>query len=315
MEAFKLKNDITVLEEQKLLLLRNQTDLEAARRDTASRLREATARLENLSGSMSKVARSVPLYSEHTSTAAVESAKARLLELELRRNELLAKYAANSRFVTDVNNQIAMVRQFLSNENGAKPSTQRVGPNPTYEGLSGEAIRLRAEVDSLRARQAALDGQVAALERRRAGFEQLEREYRELALNRQILEQQYQAYAGKAEEARIIESLDRSQAANVRIIEKAVPPTEGRRLQSLIIMLGALAGILTALAAALFREFTRTTLVTPEAVERALGLPVLVAVPLKAADRGLASTGIQPASLPSFTRRRTGKSLGSALKG
>ena len=281
MEGLRLKNDITVLEEQRLLLLRNQMDLEAARRDTATRVREATAKLENLSGSMSKVAQTVPLYSEHSSTAAVESAKARLLELQLRRKELRARFTEDSRFVTDVNDQIAIVQRFLSDQKRRRTSTRRVGPNPTYEGLMEEAIRLGGEVDSLRARQASLDEQVPSLERARASLEQVEREYRELALNRQIVEQQYQAYAGKAEEARILENLDRSQAANIRIIDKAVPPTEGRRLQPLIIMVGVVAGVVTALAAALFREFTRTTFVTPQAVERALGLPVLVLVPLK----------------------------------
>ena len=323
MEAFKLKNDITVIDEQKLLLLRNQAELETARRDTASRLREATARLDNLNGSLGKVARTVPLYSESTSTPAIETAKARLLELELRRNELMAKYSPNSRFVTDVNNQIALVRQFLAQETRQGPSTQRVGANPTYEGLQAEAIRLRAEVDSLRARQTTLDGQVAALEDRRARLEQLEREYRELALNRQILEQQYQAYAAKAEEARIMEDLDSRQAANIRIVERAVPPTEGRNLQPLIIALGLVAALMTALAAALFREFTRTTLVTPEAAERSLGLPVLVAVPLKAGSAppprpapARASPGPTPAAKrPFFARRRTGRSLGSALRG
>ena len=291
MEDFKLKNDITVLDEQKLLLLRNQAELETARRDTASRLREGTARLENMTGSMSKVSRTVPLYSENTSTPAVEGAKARLLELELRRNELLAKYSPNSRVLVDVNNQISLVRKFLDTENSRGPSTQRIGSNPTYEGLSADAIRLRAEVDSLRARQSTLDAQVSALEKRRTSLEQLERQYRELALNRQILEQQYQAYAGKAEEARILDDMDRRQAANVRIVEKAVPPIDGRNLQPLIIALGIVAGLMTALVAALLREFTRTTLVTPEAVERALGLPVLAAVPFKRGDGPQSSCG------------------------
>src|SRR3546814_1877590 len=72
--------------------------------------------------------------------------------------------------------------------------------------------------------------------------------------------------------------LDQRQAANVRIIERAVPPTEGSNRQPLIILLGLVGGAATALAAGFVRDFSRTTIATPEAAERALGLPVLVAV-------------------------------------
>ncbi len=317
LEAFKLQNDITVLDEQKLLLLRNKAELETDRRTAASRLREVTAQLDNLNRSMAGIPKTVPLYSETTSTAAVESAKARLLELQLRRNELMAKYAPTSRFVTEVNEQIALVQRFLMEEDARRPATRRTGPNPVYEQLATEAIRLRAEAESLQARQASLDEQLAAMDQRITKLEELDREYKDLTLNRQILEQQYQAYASKAEEARILEDLDRRDAANIRIIEQAVPPTEGRNLQPMIILLGIFVGLLTALAAALFREFTRTTLVTPEAAERALGLPVLVAIPTKVgAAPEPSGEGARPDrrrfALP-VRRRRTQRGLGGSF--
>ena len=235
---------------------------------------------------MKSVPRSTPLYSETNATGALETAKSRLLELELRRNELLAKYTANSRFVRDVEEQLALVRQFIEQESGRGPGTRRVGANPIYEQLSGEAIRLRADVDALRARRDALNEQIQTMAQRRISLDEPEREYRSLVLERDILKQQYEAYAGRSEEARILEDMDQRQAANVRIIERATPPTKGNNRQPLIILLGMIGGAVTAFAVGFVRDLSRATVGTPEAAERALGLPVLGTVGFK---RGLAA--------------------------
>src|SRR3546814_13414601 len=90
---------------------------------------------------MGQVPRNMPLYSETSATGALEGAKARMLELDLRRNELLAKYAPSSRFVRDVEEQLQLVRAFIAQESRRGPGTQRVGTNPVYEQLSGEIGR------------------------------------------------------------------------------------------------------------------------------------------------------------------------------
>ncbi|MFN4090241.1 MAG: GumC family protein [Alphaproteobacteria bacterium] len=295
LEAFRQRFGITSFEEQKILLLRQEGELETQRMDAASRLQEATARLQAVETSMAQVPRTTPLYAETSSSGALETAKARLLELELRRNELLTKYAGTSRFVRDVEEQLALVRDFITREGARGPGTRRVGTNPVFESLSGEAIRLRAEVDALRARTGSLDEQIKMMSARRADLDEPEREYRALTLDRDILEQQYQAYAGRSEEARIMEDLDQRQAANVRIIEHAVPPTRGSNRQPMIILLGLFGGVASALAAGFVRDFSRTTVATPESAERALGLPVLGTVGYK---EGLAGVQAAPPDRP-----------------
>src|SRR3546814_13109290 len=109
-----------------------------------------------------------------------------MLELDLRRNELLAKYAPSSRFVRDVEEQLQLVRAFIAQESRRGPGTQRVGTNPVYEQLSGEALRLRAEVDALRARSESLASPITAMAHRRAALEAPEREFRALKPDRAI---------------------------------------------------------------------------------------------------------------------------------
>ncbi len=310
LEAFKAVHGITDLEQQQAQLLRQRGDLESSLLETSSRLDQSEAQLANLRASMRDVPRSVPLYSESAAPQALDSARARLLELELRRSELLTKYAPTSRFVADVDQQIAQARSFLDREQARRGETQRVGSNPVFEELQTEAIKLEAERESLRARRESLVQQIDAISGRQAELERLGQEYRTLTLQQQILQQQYQAYADKAEEARILDDLDNRQSANIRIIERATPPTEGRNLQPLIILGGIFFGLFAALLVGLAREFSRATMVTPEGVERALGLPVLVSVPHRepagqgrAAERGRLS-GAAPAPRPAGLFRR-----------
>src|SRR3546814_15295967 len=104
--------------------------METQRLDAISRLQEATARLDAVEASMGQVPRNTPLYSETSATGALESAKARLLEPELRRNELLAKYAPRSRCIRAVEQQLQPVRPFLPPDGGRGPGPQPAGTTP-----------------------------------------------------------------------------------------------------------------------------------------------------------------------------------------
>ena len=100
-------------------------------------------------------------------------------------------------------------------------------------------------------------------------------------LQRTLLEKNLQIYAQKAEESLIQEELDRQKTANVRVIEQAQIPREGKSLRVMVLGLALIGGLVAALALAFLKDFFREVLISPEDTERVLGLPVLVAVPLK----------------------------------
>ncbi|HCK80566.1 MAG TPA: hypothetical protein PK880_09050 [Candidatus Competibacter sp.] len=281
LEAFKLKNDFSAFADQKTMVLRQQAEIQNDKMDTGTRLREIEGRLAAIREQMTSVPKDIALYEESGQQDARDTARATLVTLEARRNELLTKFSETSRFITDLDHQIAKLRAIISGTPPKESISRRSGRNPLYDELGTEQVRRENEAAALRARQKALDGQLARITERLGAFDRLERDFNTLMLQRTLLEKNLQIYAQKAEEALIQEELDRQKTANVRVIEQAQIPREGKSLRVMVLGLALVGGLVAALALAFLKDFFREVLISPEDTERVLGLPVLVAVPLK----------------------------------
>ena len=283
LEAFKLKHDFSSFADQKAMVLRQQAEIQNDKMDTATRLREIEGRLTTINEQLATVPKEIALYAESGQQDARDTARATLVTLEARRNELLTKFSETSRFITDLDHQIAKLRAIINATPPKESISRRSGRNPLYDELSTEQVRRGNEAAAFRARQKSLDGQLARVTERLAMFDRLERDFNTLMLQRTLLEKNLQIYAQKAEEALIQEELDRQKTANVRVIEQAQVPRQGRSLRGIVLALAVVGGLVMALALAFLKDFFREVLISPEDTERVLGLPVLVAVPLKIA--------------------------------
>ncbi len=281
LEAFKLKYDISAFADQKSLLLRQQAEVQNDKMDTATRLREVEGRLNTIRGQLATVPKDIPLYAESGQQDARDTARATLVTLEARRNELLTKFSETSKFITDLDDQIVKLRAIVTATPPKQSLSRRTGRNPLYDELNADLVRREGEAAALGARQKSLDAQLTRLTQRLAEFDRLERDFNALMLQRTLLEKNLQTYAQKAEEALIQEELDRQKTANVRVIEQAQTPRQGRSLRMIVLALALVGGLVIALALAFLKDFFREVLISPEDAERALRLPVLVAAALK----------------------------------
>lgn len=281
LEAFKLKYDISAFADQKSLLLRQQAEVQNDKMDTATRLREVEGRLNTIRDQLATVPKDIPLYAESGQQDARDTARATLVTLEARRNELLTKFSETSKFITDLDDQIVKLRAIVTATPPKQSLSRRTGRNPLYDELNADLVRREGEAAALGARQKSLDAQLTRLTQRLAEFDRLERDFNALMLQRTLLEKNLQTYAQKAEEALIQEELDRQKTANVRVIEQAQTPRQGRSLRMIVLTLALVGGLVIALALAFLKDFFREVLISPEDAERALRLPVLVAAALK----------------------------------
>lgn len=281
LEAFKEKHQISAFDDQKSLTLRQQAELGNNRLTTETRLAEATARLTELRRFLSEVPKDVPIFTETGEIDADDNARAALLTLRLRRNELLTKFTESSRYVTDLDAQIEKVETQLKKTNLKSQGSKRLGRNTVYDQIEADTMRQETEVESLRQRLASLDQQRAEIEPRLAEFDHIEREYGNLLLNRNLLEENLKTYTQKVEEAQIFENMNRSRTTNIRMIENAEPPSVGNSTRMIIALFGFLAATLAAVLMLLVINHSRDIILTPEAAVRNLRLPVLVSIPDK----------------------------------
>lgn len=284
-ENFKLEHDISDFPDQKSLLLRQQAELNSNKMDTETRLKETEGRIAVLRKQLQSTPQEIALYSENMAQDSADTARSTLATLQARRNELLTKFNETSKFVTDMDAQIAKLREIVASAPPKKSDSQRVGRNPLYDEINADLARQDSAAAALRAKLISLGQQLKQVTERLEKFDALEKRFNTLSLDRELLEKNLRTYAQKAEEALVQEEIDRQRMANVRIIEQPQVPESARSLKKAVLIFALLGAAILALVLAFFKDFFRQVLVSPEDAERTLGLPVLVAIPARGNGR------------------------------
>lgn len=127
----------------------------------------------------------------------------------------------------------------------------------------------------------ALDQKIASYDKQLDRLDALEREFSNLTHEKKIAEDEYALSSHKLNEATAYEDLQRERAGSVRIIQPPTAPAEPRRMQGLIILLGFFIALFSLASMAAATEFFDSGFLTPERLERKLGLPVLAVLPLR----------------------------------
>lgn len=208
------------------------------------------------------------------------SAMDQILQLRTERENLLARYQPDAQPVRDIEQRIAQLQQFVNTGTAVGPREVQTGPNPIWVSLDTERIQLTAERDSLMARRGVLEAQLNDLRGRQSRLTELESRNATLSADREVLTNNIREFALRESQSRAATKLARG-ADNIRIIERASPPTRGTslRMPGMIVVL-LLAGF-TALCVGLIRIFLRPGFTTPGSAGRTLELPVLAVAPQK----------------------------------
>lgn len=280
LHEFRDKNKIANIEEQTNLLLRQESEQVNAQLQLDERIQGFEAQVQGLKRQIAQTPAQILLSNENTRTQSLDSARATLMGLELRRRDLLTKYKESSRVIADINAQIAQAREFLQTDEPRAGDSTRYGRNLVLDDLERDLARLEAELQGSRARKGEIESNIRKIRERIAALAQQDQTFRALDRERTLLEDSYRTYTTRLEEAKITEEFDRNKSANnVRVIASAEPPSVGSSLRLPILAASVFLGLLAALATAFVVAQMRQTYLTPEDVERSLGLPVLLAVP------------------------------------
>ncbi len=281
LRRLKSMNEVVELGQERDLLLRRKSELEVGANDTMIRIQEMQRRIAQLKQHLEAVPALVPQGEETESNPLlINTLQAQLVQLELRKRELLNKYTESNRFVREVEEQIRGVQTRLSEEESRRYGRARFGPNPSFQQIKDDFLRSEVELKTLNAKLAV---QKEQLEQLRQRLDQLASS--EIALNQlqnelEVDRRNYQLYLTKAEENRITHEMDTRKIANVSVIRNALPPLEPVLPQKgLTLGLGVLFALVGGLGIALGLEMFRDHFENPDEVESALGVPVLASIP------------------------------------
>ena len=116
LEAFKQKYNIFSLNEQRSLLLKQRIDLDSTLKNIQSRTHELKQILLFQKNELPMTFKNAPFYTETERYKVIDNAKAKLLTLQLREQELMGKYKKDGRTVTNIRKEIQLVKEFLKKQ-------------------------------------------------------------------------------------------------------------------------------------------------------------------------------------------------------
>ena len=281
LQELKEQYDLTALDEQQSILLRQAAEMRAALNETLSRAVEVENRIEGIQQHLAAVPRTIPQGEEiDHNPYLINTLEARLVELQLKEKELLTKYTEQSRLVRNVREEIKIVHQKLADNEKKQYGKTRTGVNPTHQQLQQELLRSKADYRALIAKSQTQRGQLADYKKELDQLNRVETEYNRLQQEVDVDRQNYQLYLTKFEESRISDAMDSEKIASVSLIEPAqVPlkPVSPKKMLNLV--LGLFLGALGGLGLAFFLEYLDDSLGEIDDVEEQLNLPVLGVLP------------------------------------
>jgi uncharacterized protein involved in exopolysaccharide biosynthesis len=277
--------------------LRRLDETQALRGDVQTQIASTIRRIATLEGEEKRMPpRQTTQVRSMDNGVLLQQLKASLLNLRLKRIELLTKYQPTYPLVAEVDKEIAEAQDALADAEHSQVQEKTTDRDPNYELVREDLTRLQGELAGLQARSVSLAKEAAVYQEKARWLQQQGLQQADLMRNAKAAEDDYLLLLHKEEEARISGELDKTRIFNVSIVQTpsvpALPVHSPGRYLLYCAFLGLVCGFLTAVAA----DRLDPTLRTQDEAESIMGAPMLVALPLQSKDMPPLSSGDLDAS-------------------
>lgn len=209
----------------------------------------------------------------------LQSLKTTLMNLQLKRTELLTKYQPSYPLVQEVDKQIKETEAAITSEDSKPIKESTTDRNPTYAWINQELAKAKAEYSGLQAQAAATEAVVAKYEEKGHDLAQAGLVEQDLQRTMKTDEENYLLYLHKQEQARMSEALDRTRILNVALAEQPAVPSLPSNSPVPTLLAGIFFAALVSAAAVAAQQYLDPSFRTPAEVSAQLNIPVLAAVP------------------------------------
>ena len=223
--------------------------------------------------------RSVTLKRWADNPGALEKMKSHLLDLLLKRTDLLSRFQPSYRLVQEVEQEIAETRASIAAEALTPVRDETSDKDPNYEWARMELEKAQVQREGLQARESAAASQAASLRTLAQQMQADSVDQQDLMRAAKTDEDSYLLYLGKREEARIGDALDERRILNVAIVEPPVVPALPVHPVLLYSLLAFAIAMAFSVGIAFTAEYFDSTIRTPDEASGLLEVPVLAWLP------------------------------------
>jgi polysaccharide biosynthesis protein PslE len=268
------------------LALTKLSDLDAGYRQTQIDLSETGQRISELQEKLKSLPeRTTTQIRTADNPELLKALKSSLLDLQLKRTQLLTKFEPNHRLVQEVDQQIAQAQAAITAENTAPVRDETTDKSNQYEWAKSELEKAQVQLKGLQARAAATGAQESAYRAlaRQLGEDAITQD--DLQNTEKAAEDNYLLYLKKREDARMADALDQRGIVNVAIAEQPAAPALPLWSTWAIVVVGmAVAGTAGA-GAAFAADHLDPAFRSPEDAIEYLNAPVLASLPINRRER------------------------------
>jgi uncharacterized protein involved in exopolysaccharide biosynthesis len=280
---FTARHGVVAAAQQRDLTLQKLSEVDASYRQTRIDLAETQQRVWELGDEVAKLPeRTTTQVRISDNPELLKSLKASLLDLQLKRTQLLTKFEPSHRFVQEVDQQIAQTEGTIATENALPLRDETTDKNVQHEWAKSELQRAQVQLKALQAREAATVTQEAAYRSmaRQLGEDAVTQD--DLLSTEKAAQENYLLYVKKQEEARMDDALDERGIVNVAIAEHPVVPALPVSSAWTVLAIGLAAAGAAGTGAAFAADHLDPSFRTPEDVLAYLDSPVLASLPRRA---------------------------------
>jgi uncharacterized protein involved in exopolysaccharide biosynthesis len=277
---FTKSHDVVMAAQQRDLVLRRLDDEEASYRQTQVEMAQSKHRVQELTAQLARLPERVITQVRSADNAELlRTLKASLLDLELKKTQLLTKFEPNHRLVQEIEQQILQAKSAIAAEKLSPLHDETTDLDANYEWAKAELQKAQVEMKGLEAREATTSAHLA-------GYRSLARQLGEDAIvqddltsSEKAAQENYLLYVKKREEARMGDALDEGGIVNVAIAEQPVVPALPVWPAGIVVLMGCVAALASGTGAAFAADYLDPALRTPEEVLECLEMPVLASIP------------------------------------
>jgi uncharacterized protein involved in exopolysaccharide biosynthesis len=278
--AFTRNRGVVAAAEQRDLLLQRLEAAEASYAQTQLQMAESQQRIRELDTAMERLPqRATTQVRTSDNPELLRALKASLLELQLKKIQLLTKFEPNHRLVQEIEQQISQAQSAIAAENLTPVRDETTDKNANYEWAKGEAERVGVDLKGLKAREETAREQLQVFRNRARQLAADAVIQDDLASSEKAAQESYLLYVKKREEARMGDALDEDGIVNVAIAEQPVAPALPVWPAVGIVLVGFLTAVTSGTGVAFAADYLDPALRTPEEVSDCLELPVLASLP------------------------------------
>jgi len=284
--TFTKTHGVVMAAPQRDLVLQRLDNVEASYWQTQLEMSQTQHRVQELDLQLAALPpRSTTQVRTADNPELLRALKSSLLDLELKKTQLLTKFEPSHRLVQEVEQQILQAKSAIAAESLTPVRDETTDKDADYEWAQGELQKARVDLKGLEARKVTTTAQLTQYRSlaRQLGEDAITQD--DLTNSEKAAQENYLLYVKKREEARMGDALDEGGIVNVAIAEQPVVPALPVWPAGVVTLVGFVTALTVGAGAAFTADYLDPALRTPEEVLACLEIPVLASLPARPGRR------------------------------